>query len=61
MKKLVWLLGLGTLLVSLSFILQQPQNVKAETMVAIPVEDSSFVTAGKGVTPTKATQLQPTG
>ncbi|WP_035456407.1 hypothetical protein, partial [Agrilactobacillus composti] len=46
---------------SLSFILQQPQNVKAETMVAIPVEDSSFVTAGKGVTPTKATQLQPTG
>ncbi|GAF41777.1 hypothetical protein JCM14202_3736 [Agrilactobacillus composti DSM 18527 = JCM 14202] len=30
-------------------------------MVAIPVEDSSFVTAGKGVTPTKATQLQPTG
>ncbi|KRM33380.1 hypothetical protein FC83_GL002949 [Agrilactobacillus composti DSM 18527 = JCM 14202] len=44
----------------LSLILQQPQTVKAETMVAIPVEDSSFVTAGKGVTPTKATQLQPT-
>ncbi|MCH4169695.1 MAG: hypothetical protein LKF36_00595 [Lactobacillus sp.] len=61
MKKLVWLLGLGALLVGLSFILQQPQTVNAETMVAIPVEDSSFVTAGKGVTPTKATQLQPTG
>ncbi|MCH4169696.1 MAG: hypothetical protein LKF36_00600 [Lactobacillus sp.] len=61
MKKLLRFLSISALLVGLSLILQQPQTVKAETMVAIPVEDSSFVTAGKGVTPTKATQLQPTG
>ncbi|GAF38620.1 hypothetical protein FC83_GL003106 [Agrilactobacillus composti DSM 18527 = JCM 14202] len=61
MKKLLQFLSFGALLLGLSFILQQPQTVNAETMVAIPVEDSSFVTAGKGVTPTKADQLQPTG